>query len=505
MPYAPAKRVAGLPAVPTVLRHCDGPLISAQGRKVFLAVCAAEGLLVLISCTLQQTFNPIIGVFLWAIGMVLVLFGTSPARCYYSPLIFAMWFHLGCVLSFVDLIVNEALHRAHPNPATAAFAFTDGEMWTALTFMLVGVGAVVATTIVYEKLLARGTASLPRTFRDSRVATQAVAGWIVFSLLLSILLIFLQIGRTGLVNKTDLPFHLAGLLSFTRSYVVPSFGLVIVDLLLNGRHALVLKAMFVGLLVVGLAGSIAALSRGYMGFLVISLSLYFVVNWGRHRFTMRTLAYWILGAVPLLLVGIFVVNTLREKGFSGQELSLPAVFSYIVESRLTDLGLILTDFFNLAVGRIGGLQELLGALSAPHIWDAGNPWYLFVENEAMMAWLQRSVLGFTTYGDASVGFGYSFSLWGSLALSGSLWIVFLGTAAYVVALLAMEEIFFRIELPVVALVMAVNVGFQFWGFANKTICSNLFGIVLIIYIIARFAFRSGRWLRFASSQEVYKR
>ncbi len=478
-----------------IRRHDRGTLISAPGRRVFLCFCLVEALGLLLIGACQETFSPLIGPCLAAIGFALVVFATSPARCYYSPLVFSMWFNLGCVLSFADLMINEAIHRSHPNPATAAFAFTDGEMWLGVSYLAVGALAIVVATLFAEKFVARDTPSRPRAFRDQGIAVKAVIGWTVLSLILMVVLAYLQIGRTGLVNKTELPFHLAGLISFTRSYAVPVFGLLIVDMLVSGKYGLILKCMFVGLVLVGLAGSITSLSRGYLGFLVIALSLYFVVNLGRHRANSRSLILWVAGAAPFLLLSIFLVNSLRDKGFAGQELSISSVGSYIGASRLTDLGLILTDFFNLAVGRIGGLQELLGTLSAPHVWDARNPWYLFMENEEVMSWLQRGVLGFVTYGDATVGFGYSYSLWGSLALGGSMWHVLVGTCAYLAALLAMEEAFYRINLPVISLVLTVNVGFQFWGFANKTICINLLGIILVIYFIARLCCQPSSWIR----------
>lgn len=478
-----------------IRRHAQGPLISPQGRRVIAFLCASEALALLLLGVFQNTFSPLIGMGLVTIGSLLALFSSAPSRCYYTPLVFTLWFHLGCVLSFADLILNEALFRSHPNPATAAFAFTDGEMWLATVYLAAGAAAIVLLTLFAERFIARDIPGRARSFRDAGIAANAVVMWTVISLILAVVLIYLQIGRTGLVNKTELPFHLAGVLSFSRSYVVPALGLLIVDLLMNGRHGLILKAMFGAFFLVGMAGSISALSRGYLGFVVIALSIYFIVNLGRHQVNLRSFVYWVVGAVPLLLLAIFLVNSLREKGFSGHELSLPSVLSMLMESRLTDLGLIFTDFFNLAVGRIGGLQELLGTLSAPHVWDSWNPWLLFTENVDAMAWLQRSVLGFMTYSDATVGFGYSYSLWGSLSLGGSLWHVILGTGAYLLALLLMEECFFRLNLSAVALSLAVNVGFQFWGFANKTICMNLFGIIAIIYVIGRFAFQPGRWIR----------
>lgn len=476
-------------------RYAAGSVISSQGRRVMIICGIVAAMLPAFVGLFQDTFSPLIGICIGGIGIALTAFAVSPTRAYYSPMVFSVWFNLGCVLAFGDLLINEAAHRAHPNPATGAFAYTDGEMWRAIACLGVGVIGIVVATVLSERWISKEVPSQPRMLRDKGVVVRAVLGWTVVGVSIALLLMYFQIGRTGLVNRTELPYHLGGLLSFARGYLIPAIGVLIVDLIVNGKQGWALKYMFAALLLVGFLGSVSALSRAYLGFLIIALALYLVVNLGRHRFGVRSLALWIAGGAPLLLIGIFLVNTLRESGFAGHELNLSSTYDFIVQSRMTDVGLILSDFFNLAVGRIGGLHELLGALSAPHAWELSNPWRIFLDDGVTALWLQKTVLGLVMHVDETVGFGYSFGLIGTLSLSGSLLIVFVGTAIYLMALMALEEFFFRIGASAVALSLAVNIGFQCWGFANITVSSNLIGIVVVTWLVTRFFFEMSGLVR----------
>lgn len=476
-------------------RSAAGTVISSQGRRLVIIFGIMAAMLPAFVGMFQDTFSPLIGICIGGIGVVLTVFAASSARSYYSPLVFSVWFNLGCVLAFGDLLINEVAHRAHPNPATGTFAFTDGEMWRAIACLGVGALGIIVATLLSERWISKQVPNKILILEDNRAVVQAILSWTVFGLSVELLLIYFQIGRTGLVNRTELPFHLGGLLSFTRGYLIPAIGVLIVDLIVNGKQNWALKYMFAALLLVGLLGSVSALSRGYLGFLIIALALYLTVNLGRHRFGLRSLALWMAGGVPLLLVGIFLVNTLRESGFAGHELNLSSTYGYILESRITDVGLIFSDFFNLAIGRIGGLHELLGALSAPHAWEMLNPWRIFLDDGVTAPWLHKSVLGFVMHIDETVGFGYSFGLFGTLSLSGSLLMVFVGTGIYLMALMALEELFFRIGASAVALSLAVNMGFQCWGFANITVSSNLIGIVFFIYLVTRFLFEMSGLVR----------
>lgn len=475
-------------------------LISPEGRRVMLG-CAFLAALITGSIGLwQDTFNPMIAIIMGLLGIALTWFAVSPFRRYYTPAVFSIWFNLGFLLSFGELLVNEVAHRSHPNPATGGFAYTDAEMWAAVGWMIPGIAAIVVATMICERFSAGSDRARAYVFISDAALLRAMAIWTIVGVSIALLLILLQIGRTGLVNKTDLPFRLGGVLSFSRGYLIPAFGVMLIDLAINSRKEGALKYIFACLLIVGFVGSVSALSRGYLAFLVIAVTLYLTANLGRHRFGIRSVAVWIVVGLPLLLLGVSIVNALREGGFSGRQLDITSTYAYVRDTRFSDAGAVLFDVFNLALGRIGGLQEMLGTLSVPHAWHIANPWGIFLDDGVTALWLQKAVLGYEMVSNDIVGFGYSFGLFGTLSLSGAPLIVLIGTALYLIVLMLLEEAFLRIGSPAVALSLAVNVGFQFWGFAHVNLCANLAGIVLIIFLLNRLFFRSSSWVRPKSAQ-----
>lgn len=461
------------------------PLISPQGRRLLVYWSYLWAPVLFIATLIQGTFNPLIGVVIASIGVVFMRFGTSPRRRYYTPLVWAVWFNLGCVISFFDLILNEARFRASPSSTTGAFAFTDGEMWTAIPYLLLGVGAVVAATLLLEKFIARSR-SLRRAvplFRNPQTGVAAICLWSASGIFLALFLSHYEIGRTGMANMTELPFHLAGVLSLARAYLIPCLGILILDILLQGRLYAQARIMLLCILAVGVIGSLAALSRGYIGLLVIALMLYAITNVGRNGVTMASLRRLVIWGFVLLVPMVFYVNVLRTFGFGGQKLDVSKSVVYLRESEFGDVGDMLVELFDMATSRIGGLKELLGTLSTPSAWLPSNPLMMFLDDADRIAWLQKQVLGYVPYGDELVGFGVSFGLWGTLALSGHFSIVFLGTLLFVSLAAIAEEKFFRIGTASVSLTLAVYVGFQFWGFLTISGTWKLIAIIGVIYMV----------------------
>lgn len=464
----------------------SGQLLSPGGRKV-LRSCAIASLPLTFGFSLfQETFSPLVGISIALIGVMLIYFGTSGNRRHFSPLIWAIWFNAGFMLALVEMLFYEADYRGRATPLTGAFAFTDGEMWQAIGYMVLGSLVVMATSLVCERVLASGRRLLP-TYRlpSARRVLLAIGSWTVLAGGLSILLVVFQIGRTGLVNQTALPFKLAGLLSYSRNFLAPSFAFLILDLVIRSGFRSHAKLMLVSIVGVGFLGTLTALSRGHLAFSLIAIGLYLVTNVGRHGITARSLVQVLPWGVVALFFGIYHVHLLRTAGFGGQTIDIAATASLISENLFGDVGEMLVMFFQIVTTRVGGLQELLGTLSAPHIWQLDNPWRLFLEDEDAFSRVQLGVLGFRTYTDEFVSTGIGFSLWGTLVLSGSLAVFATFTSLFFTFVTLIEEVFFRLGAPAVAQTLAVFVGIQVWGFANVSVTTKMIGITCITYLAAK--------------------
>lgn len=459
-------------------------LISPKARKLIVLLGFLQLLLVLFLSMFQKTFSPLIGVSLASLGFVMNMFAISPQRRHFTPLIWALWFNLGCVLSFADLLLNEATYSSQYMPLTGAFAFTDPEMWRAILVLIVGSASVMATAAVGGKVLSR---SRPIETYGSRLPSlrsplTMVLSWTGASLALALFLGSRQIGRTGLVDQTVLPFHLSGFLNFSRTFLVPCTGILILDLLMSGGHRRLGKLMLLCLGLVGLVGSLTTLSRGYLGILVLVTSLYLFISSGRHSISLRSMLQQLPFVVLFLSVGVFYVNYLRNFGYAAQKMDIGNTVSFMSRGTLADTAGIFHTVFLLATSRIGGLQELLAVLSAPHVWQLSNPLQMFLGNGDDSAWLLREVYSFVSYSDGTVATGMGFGLWGTLMLSGSLIVTAIGSMMCVLFSLIVEEIFFRLGARSVALCLAVYIGLQLWGFPTRFTLYLVCGMTGVIYL-----------------------
>lgn len=212
------------------------PLIAPRGRKILIQLSAALIPSMLAVAVFQDTFNPLIALALALLGTALTAFATAPSRRFYTPVVWAMFFSLGCVVSFGDLLLNEATYRSHRTPLTGAFAYTDAEMWQAALVMALGVAAIMAGTLLAERVLMPGgrRATAGPEFRSVTWARVSILLWTFGGLALTLFLSSRGIGRTGMTNQTELPFRLAGVLTLARAYLVPCFGMLILNMLMRG-------------------------------------------------------------------------------------------------------------------------------------------------------------------------------------------------------------------------------------------------------------------------------
>ena len=98
-------------------------------------------------------------------------------------------------------------------------------------------------------------------------------------------------------------------------------------------------------------------------------------------------------------------------------------------------------FLDLVVERIGGLRELLGVTSSTEN-KFSSTWVVFSGGDpAAVERITYRTFGFVPSTAGGLAFGLGFGLWGTLALSGSSVVVFLGSLLTMLMLTGIEEIF----------------------------------------------------------------
>jgi len=374
---------------------------------------------------------------------------------------------------------------------TGAFSYTDSEMWRAVLVLSMGVASVLGAAFVGERVIAgrRPRAVARPRFRGANGALAAIVAWTVGSLALTLIMSAYGIGRTGIVNQMELPFHLNGALILARAYMVPSLGLLILDMLIRNGLRSYAKIMVLSLIGVGFVCALTALSRGYLGILLITVALYFAINAGRCGITSRVLLRYALGVTVPLVFAVFFITQLRVYGFGGQSVGIGSATSLAKSIDLNNPGEAAHLLISLATSRVGGLQELLGVLSAPDSWHLSNPYQFFMEHGDDIALIQKNVTGFVSDRDGVVATGQSLGLWGTLFLSGSPIVMCLGTMIYVLLSIGIEETFLRLNAGAVALSVTVEAGITLWGFATYSHILKIVEIAVVVFLAISFFIR----------------
>lgn len=480
--------------------HSDGELLQPFVRKgirvsgILISAYAVGVILV------DGSFSFVLGLLFAMIGLGALFFCTKRGRRYYSPLIITGFYILGYMLSFAQVVLNKDNVLRVGFGAIGDFMFTDSSFILFLLVVVAGMGGVLTATLVSERIFTRnrgGEADEINSFNgfSEKRLYKWIFVWGIFSLCLMLVMWSLEIGRTGLMGKTQLPFRLVGILLYVKMIFVPFCGTLFLDICLRrGRRRPAILILTL-LIIIGAIGSLGATSRGTFVFTVFPAIVFLLFT--SHRNNLNQKLFVVFSSISVLLAGVvaFVVEVVRGFVFSKMTWNLTNSMSLLKDIELEDVKAfeMIQTLLSLMTERIGGARELM-AVVASNVSGISIPVQMFMGSidPEMSASITNSVMGFVPYSDETVGFGITFGMWGQLFLSRSYLVVFLGTILLVATIICFEEVFLRKGLRSIALLFAILLGFQFWGSASMFVLSRFTAITLICYFTAVYVGRRGR-------------
>lgn len=480
--------------------HSEGELLQPFVRKGIRIAGLLISAYVVGVILVDGSFSFVLGLLFAMVGLGALFFCTKRGRIYYSPLIITGFYILGYMLSFAQVLLNKENVLRVGFGAIGDFMFTDSSFIVFLLIVVAGMGGVLTATLVAERIFKhkRGGATGERSPFDG-VSEKRLYKWIliwgVFSLCLMLLMWSLEIGRTGLIGKTQLPFRLVGILLYVKMIFVPFCGTLFLDICLRrGRKRPAILVLTL-LIVIGAIGSLGATSRGTFVFTVFPAIVFLLFT--SHRNNLNQKLFVIFSSVSILLAGLvaFVVEIVRGFVFAKMTWDLTSSLSLLKDIGIKDIKVfeMIQILLSLMTERIGGARELMAVVGS-NISGISIPIQMFMGSidPEMSASITNSVMGFVPYSDETVGFGITFGMWGQLFLSRSYLVVFGGTILLVAILICFEEVFLRKGLRSVALLFAILLGFQFWGSASMFVLSRFAAITLVCYFTVVYIGRRGR-------------
>jgi hypothetical protein len=452
-------------------------VIGVATRRVTLLLVAAAAVMLCTTMAAEPSrMSWWWSVALGAAAVAFTLFATRARRRYLSPFLFAIFFTLGYVVVFIQLLSRRENIPPIGFGSLGSFDFTDEAFVPAA--LAIGGGLLgLATGAKLGELLfpapGEGTRAQMRPL-DVRL----VWGWFAVASLVVVVSFYLGVGRTGISNEVVLPARLTGILVIGKTYLIPAVGAILLNVALHRGDRAIVTVLLGQLLVLGVATSVTSLSRGAIVYCVVA-PIMFLLSHGRRAPWARWLALR-FGAIALvsMVFVVALVADLRRVAFEGRGFS--AEQSIEVVRRREDVvdENAVQAFFELAAERTGGMRELLAVTTSTDLHRLGSPAEIFMGDESEIERMTIGVFGFIPESSGSVAFGLGFGLWGMFATSGSTLIVFLGSAVVMFFLVGIEHLFARYGQAGAGFMVSSLVGFRLWG-------QPLVGeIVRLLFVIA---------------------
>ncbi len=479
--------------------------IAPFARKWLCAFGCLFSAYVLFIFAIDESLHFLWGVFLVGIGLISLFTYTRSRRRYYSPLIFTIFYFLGYLLSFTDILLNKEDMPVSGFMAIGSFGFTNEEFFPIALTIFVGMSGIIVATFSAEKIfkhfhVIKAKRIEPVLFSIKTITLRNwVWTWFVFSVTLIMLMWHLEIGRIGLKGATTLPFKLVGIFFFLRNVVIPFGGLLLLGLSLNADKKGLTKLLLWMLILVGALGSFAGISRGYFVFTVFPAFLFMLLTSYKSDWKRRILFRYMFGSVIMTVVLVVLVQNLRDVGFATGDLSVYESYRILTAWSDFDPLKAISTFISLATARIGGMRELLANVSSG-VNDIYAPWAIFISDSVYIQSLLLSVFGFVPFTSDTHAFGIGFGFWGMLALSGSYAVIFLGTTISCLLVLFVEELFIRKGAYSVAWFFAVYLCISIWGNIYLFMLARNAIMIALCYAIMNRVLNS---TRYKTKQKLY--
>lgn len=441
------------------------------------------------------------GVVLCVVGLMALHVSLMRRATYYTPVFLSLFFLFGYVLSLTDILLHYDDYASNPwfGIAVSNFAWSGDDGWGLLVIVVIGMAGMMLATFLGNVLFkldfhGRPVASLPYGISLQML----VILWAITAISLQISMEWLGIGRTGLINRIELPFALNGTLIYVGSLAVPTVALFLLQMAVLQKRSKVVALIMLLAAVEGAIASFVGTSRGLFVMHVAPLLFYLMVH-PQVEPKIRAMAKgYGIGGFLLLLVIIQVVDAIREVGYAVGYLelsSLPSIIRHGVWS--WDLSTALATFFNLITGRIGGLLEMMAVYLSPvHNWEL---FYGTLTGHSTLD-INRILLNLTFPEDRS--FGVGFGLFGSLFLSGSVLVVFVGSFLFVLLGIGIENVTRRLGFESIScgfsLIVAMHI-WDYWYWSRMWKELLVFFVVLFVLVhVARERSRTDRYQHVSS-------
>jgi hypothetical protein len=202
-------------------------------------------------------------------------------------------------------------------------------------------------------------------------------------------------------------------------------------------------------------------------------------------------------ALPVVLVSVLAsgaivsaIASLREAGYASGSLSMSETAEILQHDTERDprdtSGLELV--VQLATERIGGIGQLV-AVSSSRVRGVAALWGLLSGDPRWTDPIGLDTMGFIPRQDRTSAFGVSLGLWGSLAVSDSLLLLFVATALLTMLPLTIEILFSRVAQQSVGHVLSALMAFVLWSQPSFFVLWR-FGFVafmtlVVVFLLAR--------------------
>lgn len=371
----------------------------------------------------DSPFNTYILLFTYVfMSVVAISFATGKKRKYYFPIIFIVFYIIGYMISFSLLILNKHILSSVGFNAIGTFGFTSEEWLRIVLIIFSGLSGMIFATKLFEVFSRQKKMHCSQMVeslgKKKKTCKMLLTLWILFSATVILTMGSLGIAKHGFVESRELPFKMTGILLYTRNYMIPLFGFILMDVFVRCYNNRLRNITIFFLLGFGLLNSIIFYSRAQFIVPLFMILLYFSINVGRYNIKKRKLIIYYVLVIPVIGAVLFLLSQGRELIYRG------GAFVDIFNINFNPLDVILYGFYFFA-DRLEGVR-ILFAIDSSHVNGFRQTWAAFISDNTITYNTLLSVFGME-FNNPGYAFGISYGLWGLLYLSKNYFIVFIGT------------------------------------------------------------------------------
>lgn len=311
--------------------------------------------------------------------------------------------------------------------------------------------------------------------------------WFVTSLCIIIFMSLLGIGRTGLIDKIQLPFGIKAFLYYTRLILIPLVGLYILQASLAVNEFNTTINIFIKIIIISILIAFLSLSRSDI---VITLAPVFIFLYSTTTslFKKKVSKLLFFSLIFIVFVTQFV-QIFRNISYSNDNVDYKGLTEQVSQYSLSDIG---ENILVLLTLRQGGSRDLGVVLNSPYNDTKYISQYFFQEHEeAFMTDVWNFNLNEFLIEGMSFGAGFNGFAW--YAFGTNFFIIFLlsfitGFFLYYIELLFRKNNFYSVQIWL-GLMLAILSWNTFLWLKFSRIIPFLFLSLVIIKKIRKYIFK----------------